>query len=59
MQARVKFHVLLTTYEMAVAGGTLMRSLQYEALIVDEGHRYSSAPQPVLFLAHTPSFVLV
>lgn len=44
---------------MAVAEGTVLRSLQYEALIVDEGHRYSCAPQPVLFLAHTPSSVLV
>lgn len=39
MQARVKFHVLLTTYEMAVAEGTVLRSLQWEALVVDEGHR--------------------
>ena len=40
----MKFHVLLTTYEMAVAEGTALRSLQYEALIVDEGHRYCQAP---------------
>ena len=39
MQARVKFHVLLTTYEMAVTEGTVLRGLQYETLVVDEGHR--------------------
>lgn len=39
MQARVKFHVLLTTYEMVGSETGTLRSLEYETLIVDEGHR--------------------
>lgn len=50
LQARVKFHVLLTTYEMAVAEGTVLRSLQYEAMVIDEGHRcVANASFAVLF----------
>ncbi|KAL0051035.1 hypothetical protein WJX82_000961 [Trebouxia sp. C0006] len=39
LQARVKFHVLLTTYEMVGSEVSTLRSLEYETLIVDEGHR--------------------
>jgi len=39
VQARVKFHVLLTTYEMVGFEASTLRSLEYETLIVDEGHR--------------------
>ncbi|KAA6426343.1 MAG: CHD3-type chromatin-remodeling factor PICKLE-like, partial [Trebouxia sp. A1-2] len=39
LQARVKFHVLLTTYEMVGSETGTLRSLEYETLIVDEGHR--------------------
>lgn len=39
LQARVKFHVLLTTYEMVGSEAGTLRSLEYETLIVDEGHR--------------------
>lgn len=39
VQARVKFHVLLTTYEMVGSEISTLRSLEYETLIVDEGHR--------------------
>ncbi|KAL0033469.1 hypothetical protein WJX77_010766 [Trebouxia sp. C0004] len=39
LQARVKFHVLLTTYEMVGSETGILRSLEYETLIVDEGHR--------------------
>ena len=39
LQARVKFHVLLTTYEMVGFEAGTLRSLEYETLIVDEGHR--------------------
>ncbi len=39
VQARVKFHVLLTTYEMVGSEVSTLRSLEYETLIVDEGHR--------------------
>ncbi|EFJ45932.1 hypothetical protein VOLCADRAFT_30242, partial [Volvox carteri f. nagariensis] len=37
---RVKFHVLLTSYEMlALEAGQLSKGLQYGVLVVDEGHR--------------------
>lgn len=39
LQARVKFDVLLTSYETILAEGTDLRKLEYEALVVDEGHR--------------------
>lgn len=35
----MKFHVLLTTYEMVGFEAGTLRSLEYETLIVDEGHR--------------------
>ena len=39
-QARIKFHVLLTTYEMIQQDASPLRSIDFEVLIVDEGHRY-------------------
>ena len=44
MQARVKFHVLLTTYEMVGSETGTLRSLEYGTLIVDEGHRCDLLP---------------
>ena len=42
LQARVKFHVLLTTYEMVGFEAGTLRSLEWETLLVDEGHRYTA-----------------
>eukprot|EP00803_Ostreobium_quekettii_P003791 evm.model.scf_714EXC.7 EVM.evm.TU.scf_714EXC.7 scf_714EXC:47239-61229(-) len=42
LQARVKFHVLLTSYELAIAESTHLAKVDYECLIVDEGHRLKS-----------------
>lgn len=39
LQARVKFHVLLTSNEMVKREVSDLRRLQWECLIVDEGHR--------------------
>ena len=39
VQARVKFHVLLTSYETALSEATELRRLKWETLVVDEGHR--------------------
>ena len=39
MQDRVKFHVLLTSYEMLLAEAGPLSKLEYELLLVDEGHR--------------------
>eukprot|EP00727_Mastigamoeba_balamuthi_P005049 m51a1_g14542 putative chromodomain-helicase-dna-binding protein 5 (2510) ;mRNA; f:962099-971640 len=34
-----KFHVMLTSYEIALADDNILRKLRWEALVVDEGHR--------------------
>ncbi|GAX74493.1 hypothetical protein CEUSTIGMA_g1942.t1 [Chlamydomonas eustigma] len=39
LQDRVKFHVLLTTYEMVLSEIGQLSKLEYEVLVVDEGHR--------------------
>jgi SNF2-related domain len=39
VQARVQFHVLLTTYEMVVAESSELRRIQWQTLVVDEAHR--------------------
>lgn len=38
-QARVQFHVLLTTYEVVVAEAAELRRIQWQTLVVDEAHR--------------------
>ena len=38
-QARVKFHALITSYETALSEGKLLKHLEWESLVVDEGHR--------------------
>ena len=38
-QARVKFHVLLTTYDMVPREASELRRMSWAALVVDEGHR--------------------
>lgn len=42
LQMRVKFHVLLTSYELAIAESGHLSKIDYECLIVDEGHRLKS-----------------
>eukprot|EP00053_Salpingoeca_punica_P019998 m.205742 g.205742 ORF g.205742 m.205742 type:complete len:1395 (-) comp17765_c0_seq1:329-4513(-) len=37
--ARLKMHVLLTSFEMAMADSTVLGSVPWEVLIVDEAHR--------------------
>lgn len=39
MQERVRFHVCLTSYEMCVTHSSFLSKVDYECLIVDEGHR--------------------
>jgi SNF2 family DNA or RNA helicase len=43
LQDRVKFHVLLTTYEMLSKHLGDIKRLRWSALIVDEAHRLKSA----------------
>ncbi|PSC74179.1 CHD3-type chromatin-remodeling factor PICKLE isoform B [Micractinium conductrix] len=39
LQRAVKFHVLLTSYEMAAAEEADLAKLEWQSLVVDEGHR--------------------
>ncbi|XP_074567339.1 CHD3-type chromatin-remodeling factor PICKLE [Curcuma longa] len=38
-QARIKFNVLLTSYEMVNMDSAVLKSIEWECMIVDEGHR--------------------
>ncbi|KAG6533555.1 hypothetical protein ZIOFF_007430 [Zingiber officinale] len=38
-QARIKFNVLLTSYEMINMDSAVLKSIEWECMIVDEGHR--------------------
>uniref|UniRef100_A0A7N0U7Q7 CHD3-type chromatin-remodeling factor PICKLE n=1 Tax=Kalanchoe fedtschenkoi TaxID=63787 RepID=A0A7N0U7Q7_KALFE len=49
-QARIKFHVLLTSYEMINNDSTTLRPIKWECLIVDEGHRLKNK-ESKLFLS--------
>jgi SNF2 family DNA or RNA helicase len=35
----IKFHVLLTSYEMINTDKTILQSINWDALVVDEAHR--------------------
>eukprot|EP00850_Spirogloea_muscicola_P004476 SM000019S05020 [mRNA] locus=s19:556386:566850:+ [translate_table: standard] len=41
-QKRIKFDVLLTSYEMVNQDSSVLRSITWECMIVDEGHRLKS-----------------
>ncbi|KAK9828698.1 hypothetical protein WJX72_001585 [[Myrmecia] bisecta] len=51
-QARIKFHVLLTSYEMALAEISELRRLHWETLIVDEGHRLKNSSSRLFTALH-------
>nr|CAB3469615.1 unnamed protein product [Digitaria exilis] len=38
-QSRIKFDVLLTSYEMINMDSAVLKNIEWEALVVDEGHR--------------------
>jgi SNF2 family DNA or RNA helicase len=42
-QARVKVHAIVTSYEVAMMEATELRKLEFEALVVDEGHRLKNS----------------
>ena len=55
-QARVKVHAIVTSYEVAMMEATELRKLEFEALVVDEGHRLknsSSRCRVMLSLYHS------
>ena len=39
VQARVRFHVLLSTYEMVLSEASELKRVSWAAQVVDEGHR--------------------
>lgn len=51
-----KFNVLLTTYEMVLVDATYLRSVSWEVLIVDEGHRLKNSSSKLFSLLNTFSF---
>lgn len=51
-----KFNVLLTTYEMVLVDATYLRSVSWEVLIVDEGHRLKNSSSKLFSLLNTLSF---
>eukprot|EP00250_Pteridium_aquilinum_P014046 c21746_g1_i1 orf=310-7884(+) len=55
-QRPYKFNVLLTTYEMVIADASQLRSVPWEVLIVDEGHRLKNTGSKLVQLLNTFSF---
>ncbi|KAH6556102.1 hypothetical protein KP509_1Z205000 [Ceratopteris richardii] len=55
-QRSYKFNVLLTTYEMIIADASQLRSVPWEVLIVDEGHRLKNTGSKLVQLLNTFSF---
>ncbi|KAL5975779.1 hypothetical protein ACLOJK_020106 [Asimina triloba] len=51
-----KFNVLLTTYEMVLADASHLRGIQWEVLVVDEGHRLKNSGSKLFSLLNTFSF---
>lgn len=46
----MKFHVLLTSYELITNDVTLLGSIDWQVLVVDEAHRLKSNQSKVLAL---------
>ncbi|XP_047330683.1 protein CHROMATIN REMODELING 4 [Impatiens glandulifera] len=51
-----KFNVLLTTYEMILADSSHLRTVPWEVLVVDEGHRLKNSSSKLFNLLNTFSF---
>ncbi|CAG9462529.1 unnamed protein product [Pedinophyceae sp. YPF-701] len=49
---RIKFHVLLTTYEMAMKERRMLEPFAWECLVVDEGHRLKSSESKLFKALH-------
>ena len=48
-----KFHVLLTSYEIASMESSTLKQLKWEGMIVDEAHRLKAGTRGKLFQALT------
>lgn len=55
-QKRIKFNVMLTTYEMVISDSNQLRSIPWESLIVDEGHRLKNSESKLCTLLNSYSF---
>jgi chromodomain-helicase-DNA-binding protein 4/chromodomain-helicase-DNA-binding protein 5 len=51
-----KFNVVLTTYEMVLVDAAYLRSVSWEVLIVDEGHRLKNSSSKLFSLLNSLSF---
>lgn len=49
---RVKFHVLLTSYEMITADISFFRCIAWDCLVVDEGHRLKNRDSKMFQILH-------
>ncbi|XP_078436560.1 chromatin remodeling 4 isoform X2 [Wolffia australiana] len=56
LNSLTKFNVLLTTYEMVLADASHLRSVSWEVLVVDEGHRLKNSGSKLFSLLNTLSF---
>lgn len=48
-EAPIKFHVLLTSYELVTIDQTALKSIDWACLVVDEAHRLKNNQSKVLF----------
>ncbi|XP_058072116.1 protein CHROMATIN REMODELING 4 isoform X2 [Magnolia sinica] len=51
-----KFNVLLTTYEMVLVDASHLRGVQWEVLVVDEGHRLKNSESKLFSMLNKISF---
>lgn len=47
-EAPIKFHVLLTSYELVTIDQTALKSIDWACLVVDEAHRLKNNQSKVL-----------
>lgn len=52
MQARVKVHVVVTSYECALTELSELKRLEWEVLLVDEGHRLKNRESRLFQVLH-------
>eukprot|EP00192_Tetraselmis_astigmatica_P001503 CAMPEP_0117687286 /NCGR_PEP_ID=MMETSP0804-20121206/23042_1 /TAXON_ID=1074897 /ORGANISM="Tetraselmis astigmatica, Strain CCMP880" /LENGTH=1720 /DNA_ID=CAMNT_0005499315 /DNA_START=24 /DNA_END=5186 /DNA_ORIENTATION=- len=52
LAARVRFDVLLTTYEMMLAEEATLKTMEWETMIVDEGHRLKNKASRLFQVLH-------
>lgn len=56
-EAPIKFHVLLTSYELVTIDQTALKSIDWACLVVDEAHRLKNNQSKVPELLHASAHV--